>query len=311
MNSFKQDERPFLFVIDYLKTCGICEPLDELNDELIKYSICNQKPVEQLNRPFRFKPVPVSFDSYKTKFDMVYQAIQNGDSYLCNLTQATKLETNLSLNDIFQFTNAPYKLYIKDTFVVFSPESFVTINGSQINTFPMKGTKRVADDPEGFHLLNDLKETAEHNTIVDLLRNDLSMVSDQVAIKRYKFLLKVKTHNDELWQMSSEISGTLQNYYLDHPGFLFDKICPAGSICGAPKEKTLELISKTENYNRGFYTGVFGVYDGTSLQSAVMIRYIEKTKDGLEFKSGGGITFHSDAFQEYQELIHKVYVPIF
>lgn len=311
MNSFKQDERPFLFVIDYLKTKGVCEPLDELNGELIKYSIHDELHVEKFKHPFRFIPDPVSYESYKIKFDQVYQAIQNGETYLCNLTQATKLNTDLSLKDIFQFTHAPYKLFVKDSFVVFSPEPFVIINGTTINTFPMKGTKRVAEDPDGFHLLNDLKETAEHNTIVDLLRNDLSMVSDQVSIKRYKFIHKIKTHNDELWQMSSEISGTLQNYYLEHPGFLFDRICPAGSICGAPKDKTLELISHVENYKRGFYTGVFGVYDGIKLESAVMIRYIEKTIDGLVFKSGGGITFHSNTMQEYQELIHKVYVPIF
>lgn len=311
MNTFKQEERPFLFVIDYSKTYGICEPLDLLDTDFIQYTILEENKTPHIKQAFTFNSIPIDYNSYKSKFDLVYHAIENGDSYLCNLTQASKIETDLSLESIFQHTKAAYKLFIKDLLVVFSPESFVTIKGSEIHTFPMKGTKRLADDPDGTILMNDTKEAAEHNTIIDLLRNDLSMVADDVQIRRYKFLQKIKTHNDELWQMSSEIQGTLQKYYLEHPGFLFDKICPAGSICGAPKEKTLELISNTENYDRGFYTGVFGVYNNQEVQSAVMIRYIEKTSEGFVFKSGGGITFHSNAEQEYQELIHKVYVPIF
>ena len=82
------------------------------------------------------------------------------------------------------------------------------------------------------------------------------------------------------------------------------------SICGAPKRKTLEIIRKSEIYKRGFYTGIFGIFDGTDLQSAVMIRYIEKNSKNYLFKSGGGITFFSDPEKEYQELIDKVYVPI-
>ena len=85
---------------------------------------------------------------------------------------------------------------------------------------------------------------------------------------------------------------------------------PAGSICGAPKKKTLEIISKSETYKRGYYTGVFGIFDGSELQSAVMIRFIEKNGTEFLFKSGGGITFYSDPVKEYQELIDKVYVPI-
>jgi para-aminobenzoate synthetase component 1 len=85
---------------------------------------------------------------------------------------------------------------------------------------------------------------------------------------------------------------------------------PAGSISGAPKPKTLEIISKVENYNRGYYTGVFGYFDGKNLDSCVIIRYIENDNGQLVYKSGGGITFMSNAENEYDEMLKKVYVPI-
>jgi len=71
----------------------------------------------------------------------------------------------------------------------------------------------------------------------------------------------------------------------------------------------LNIIQNIENFERGFYTGVFGIFDGQSLRSAVMIRFIEKENDILFYKSGGGITIDSDAKSEYKELIDKIYLP--
>ena len=73
----------------------------------------------------------------------------------------------------------------------------------------------------------------------------------------------------------------------------------------------MEIIRKVEGYERGFYTGVFGYFDGQNLDSAVAIRYIERQEDQLVFKSGGGITFMSDWEKEYDEMQKKVYVPVF
>jgi para-aminobenzoate synthetase component 1 len=84
---------------------------------------------------------------------------------------------------------------------------------------------------------------------------------------------------------------------------------PAGSISGAPKPKTLEIIKKIEDYERGFYTGICGYFDGNALDTGVMIRFIEQEGDQLFFKSGGGITSFSDAKTEYQEMIDKIYLP--
>ena len=84
---------------------------------------------------------------------------------------------------------------------------------------------------------------------------------------------------------------------------------PAGSVSGAPKRKTLEIIREAEGYHRGFYTGVMGLFDGKNIDSGVMIRFVEQTPQGLVYKSGGGITSQSNCEEEYNELIDKIYVP--
>ena len=174
----------------------------------------------------------------------------------------------------------------------------------------MKGTIDSSVPDAERKILDDQKETAEHHTIVDMIRSDLSKVSTNVKVEKFRFLDKIKTSNKTLLQVSSKITGKLPADYQAHLGDILSALLPAGSICGAPKKKTLEIISKSEIYKRGYYTGVFGIFDGSQLQSAVMIRFIEKNGEKFIFKSGGGITFNSDPEREYQELIDKVYVPI-
>ena len=87
-------------------------------------------------------------------------------------------------------------------------------------------------------------------------------------------------------------------------------LLPAGSILGAPKPKTLEVTLEAESYNRGFYTGVCGWFDGKNLDSCVMIRFIEQEAEKLYFKSGGGITHMSRLEDEYQEMKNNISVPI-
>ncbi len=110
-------------------------------------------------------------------------------------------------------------------------------------------------------------------------------------------------------QTSSEITGILPAGYQNHIGEILFRMLPAGSVTGAPKQKTVEIIHESEHYERNFYTGVMGYFDGTDLDSGVMIRYIEQTPDGMIFKSGGGITSFSHAESEYKEMTDKVYVP--
>ena len=114
----------------------------------------------------------------------------------------------------------------------------------------------------------------------------------------------------DLLQVSSEIAGTLLEGYNARIGEILFTLLPAGSISGAPKQKTIEIINETECCKRGFYTGVCGYYADGVMDCGVMIRFIEKRENGLFYHSGGGITVYSDLEMEYNELIDKVYLPI-
>ena len=262
-------------------------------------------------RDIHLTRIPPDPAEYQKAFTRVQKEILYGNSFLLNLTFPTKIEINYSLRDIFIQSKASYKLLLEDKLVVFSPERFIRIKGRSISSNPMKGTIDAGIPGAHSLLASDPKEDAEHNTIVDLIRNDLSTVAKQVRVKRFKYIEKLKTHRGELLQMSSEIEGKLPSDFRKSLGDILFRMLPAGSICGAPKKKTLDIIHKVEGYERGFYTGIFGCFDGQNLDSAVTIRYIEKQGEKLLFKSGGGITFKSDWKKEYDEMQNKVYVPVY
>ncbi|NPA04431.1 MAG: aminodeoxychorismate synthase component I, partial [Epsilonproteobacteria bacterium] len=195
-------------------------------------------------------------------------------------------------------------------FICFSPERFVRIEGDKIFTFPMKGTIDASLPNAKAKILSNLKEMAEHTMVVDLLRNDLNQIATNVRVDRFRYVDKIKAGEKELLQVSSQISGVLPKNWRENLGELFLKLLPAGSITGTPKRSTCKIIKRVEGYERGFYTGVFGVFDGKNLDSAVMIRFIQRGEEGLIYKSGGGITIDSCVKEEYQELIDKIYLPI-
>jgi para-aminobenzoate synthetase component 1 len=173
----------------------------------------------------------------------------------------------------------------------------------------MKGTIDASLPDAEEQIMNDPKEKAEHFTIVDLIRNDLSRIAEQVEVRQFRYIDRVETNGKTLLQVSSEIAGQLPANFRNSLGDNLFSMLPAGSISGAPKDSTLSIIRSVEIDNRGFYTGIFGIFDGTNLDSAVIIRYIEQRVDGKYFRSGGGITSLSNAENEYQELIDKIYVP--
>lgn len=156
----------------------------------------------------------------------------------------------------------------------------------------------------------DAKESAEHATIVDLIRNDLSKVATKVKVDKYRYIDYISNNTGKIIQTSSQISGQLSNDYQQHIGDIISSQLPAGSITGAPKKKTVEIIEEAENYQRGFYTGTMGICINGNIDSAVMIRFIEKRKQGYVFKSGGAITSKSEYDKEYDEIKQKIYVPI-
>ncbi len=313
MNRMGSERIPFIFIIDFEMGSPILLPIKSVLTENILFNINGfsnyTAPIVSPQKIF-FRKTPVSIDEYTIAFNKVIQNINHGNSYLVNLTFPTEVETNLSLKEIFFLSVAPYKLLVESKFVVFSPESFIRIFGGKIYSFPMKGTIDANIPMASELILNDEKEKAEHTTIVDLIRNDLSIVSQNVKVEKFRYVEMIRTMDKDLYQVSSEISGELPFNYHSNLGSILFNLLPAGSISGAPKKKTVEIIKEAENYQRGFYTGVFGYFDGNNLDSAVMIRFIERIGDKLFYKSGGGITARSQLKPEYQEMIDKVYVPI-
>ena len=330
-----------------------------LKKETLKEEISEKETWKEEISETTWQIEPPLYEDYKRSFNIVKSNIMAGNSYLTNLTCRVPVSCNLSLEEIFHRAKGKYKpllrrkrtqaedkAHLKEEnieenltpFVCFSPETFVRIKGGRIYSYPMKGTLDASLPNAEKQLMEDRKEAAEHATIVDLIRNDLSRVAEDVRVDKYRYIDVLHTNKGDILQTSSEISGRLPEDYPHHLGEILEAQLPAGSITGAPKDKTMQIIQEAEGYDRGFYTGIMGIYDQGELNSAVMIRFIEeetspvdfetdgeknfKAKEGkasegkepkanrkLYFKAGGGITSKSDCRKEYEEVIQKIYLP--
>jgi len=312
LNHFGKNKEPFFFVIDYAAKHFYASALASLEKGIL-YRIETQTNAMEnvIKKPFSWQKNLPSKEHYLSQIASVIEEIKSGNTYMLNLTSPTKVTLDCSLENLFYSANAPFKLCFKEEFVCFSPERFVKIEVNQISTYPMKGTIDASIPHAEKMILDDEKEKAEHVMVVDLLRNDLSMVAREVRVEKFRYVEKIQAGTKELLQISSKITGKLDANWHEHVGDIIAKLLPAGSISGTPKRKSVEIIERVENYDRGYFTGIFGIYDGHNLDSAVMIRFLEKTEDGYLFKSGGGITLLSDASKEYDELCDKVYIPVF
>lgn len=315
MDELSERKEPFFFLINFLMDEIRIFTQNEIENNSLSIDFPNITNVNRCHtersRSVEWKSFPETLEDYQKGFDIVQENLKKGNSYLTNYTRKTEIETNLTLEDIFKFSKAKYKILASDEFVCFSPETFIEIVDNKIFTHPMKGTiDAEIEDAENI-LKNDPKEKAEHYTVVDLLRNDLSMVANNVRVKDFQRIDFIKTKQKNLLAMSSEIEGGIKPQFQNKIGSILQKLLPAGSILGAPKPKTLEIILEAEKYDRGFYTGIAGYFDGKNLDSCVMIRFIEKENGKLFFKSGGGITHQSDLKNEYEEMKNKIYVPIY
>jgi para-aminobenzoate synthetase component 1 len=303
---------PFLFIIDFEMRQPLVLPLSEIKPSEIRYAIgghTNEVNPQRL-AGIALQAFPEPLETYEKKFTRVMSAIDRGESYLLNLTCRTKINLTVPLETLFSAATAPCKLWMRDRFITFSPEPFITIHDGLITTNPMKGTIDAALPDAAERILNDEKEAAEQVTVVDLLRNDLSIVASDVTVEKFRYLDKINAGERELLQVSSKITGRLRAGYENRLGEILIALLPAGSVSGAPKKRTLELIREIEGIDRGYYTGVFGICARGRLDSAVIIRYIEQTNDGFFYRSGGGITHLSSVTEEYHEMIEKIYVPV-
>lgn len=299
-------------MVDFEMEHPIIKRLKEIDNRIFLFDIngFSNTSVDTRHVSGRIDVSPIAFETYKKKFDLVYDRLAYGDSFLTNLTIKTPITLHASLKDLFSQSRAKYKVWMADELLVFSPETFIQIRDRKIFSYPMKGTIDASYPNAREVILSNKKEEAEHTTIVDLIRNDLSQVAVHVNVNRFRYIEELKTSNKNLLQVSSEIVGDLPDDYLSTLGNILVKLLPAGSISGAPKTKTVEIIQQAEQEKRGYYTGVVGYFDGENLDCGVMIRFIEKKNGTFFYRSGGGITTQSIAEAEYQETIDKVYVPV-
>ncbi|MEG0891342.1 MAG: aminodeoxychorismate synthase component I [Bacteroidales bacterium] len=318
MNRAGTYKTPFLFVVDYELSNGIFieNPLEN-KEVLWRVGSVTNAPNSHLHphtpalaetkHGTFLKARPIDYNKYACKFNLLKEQLMLGNSFLANLTIRTPIETDYTLEEIFHKSTSPYALLIPNKLVCFSPEIFVKISkDGTISSNPMKGTISATVENAEQVILSDYKESAEHYTIVDFIRSDLSRVSTNVNVNKLRYIDCLHTSKGDILQVSSLISGKLIKKNL---GDIIFELLPPGSVSGAPKPSTLNILKKIEGEPRGFYCGVFGYYNGTSLDSAVMIRYIEKEDDKFYFRSGGGITINSSCKDEYNEVIQKIYFP--
>ncbi|MFA5393007.1 MAG: aminodeoxychorismate synthase component I [Candidatus Ratteibacteria bacterium] len=252
----------------------------------------------------------VSSTEYRKSIRRIKELIAAGDTYQVNYTLKCKFNFSGSALGLYrelrERQTIPYSAFIKDrdfSLLSFSPELFFRKSGRKIIVRPMKGTigrgKDTCRDRQQIELLKQSpKERAENVMIVDLLRSDLGRVS-KVGTVRTDSLFDIEEY-ETLFQMTSTISGTLkENLSFEK---MFEAIFPSGSVTGAPKIRTMEIIRELEKEERGVYTGAVGVFfpNRDAVFNVAIRTLLVNEKEG-EMGIGGGITFDSDAGREYEE----------
>ena len=314
LNDLGKRRRPCFFLMDFEQQMPRVWDLDEASADLPAFHFPDRPEtgvVPEGLLPVNLLAEHVPEETFRTAFDIVQKGLQLGDSFLTNLTFPTRVRLAGDLDDVYWRSDAKYRILLPGQFVCFSPETFVTISPTgYIESRPMKGTTQ--DTPADREaLLFSPKEIAEHATIVDLIRNDLSQVAKRVRVTDYRYFHKIATSSRGLVQTSSKVGGQLPDDWHDRLGTILARLLPAGSVSGAPKPATLDIIRRAESGPRGYYCGIGGYYDGRSVDTCVMIRFIEKTATGeYYFRSGGGITARSNWREEYEELKTKIRIPL-
>lgn len=278
------------------------------------------------------EPIPLTYDpitlpkswqelttaeEYKAAIEHIHHHIRQGDTYQFNYT--VQLQQNLTAdpfaiyNRLVVEQNAHYNAFIQHddvSIISISPELFFKKDGDKLTTRPMKGTTNrglttETDLAQARWLAQDQKNRSENMMIVDLLRNDMNRIS-KIGSEDVKSLCQVEQYST-VWQMTSTIeTQLLPNSRLSD---VFQALFPCGSITGAPKIATMEIIKKVEKQPRGVYCGAIGILvpQGPSIFN-VAIRTLQMEGTKAIYGVGGGITWDSNWEAEYEETKQKAAV---
>lgn len=262
-----------------------------------------------------WKPL-VSRSEYDDSVSRIRELIAAGDTYQVNytfpLTSSFNGDAFAWYRELCLAQGAQYSVYLdlgRYKVLCLSPELFFERRGNHVITRPMKGTVRrgrwPAEDRElAQWLANSAKDRAENVMIVDLLRNDLGKVSIPGSV-RVSSLFNLERF-ETVWQMTSTVESTL----LDGTSLvdLMRALFPCGSITGAPKIRTMQIIHELERFPRGLYTGAIGLLKpgGDCVFNVAIRTVVIDTETGVAtFGVGGGVTIDSTAEREYEECLVK------
>jgi para-aminobenzoate synthetase / 4-amino-4-deoxychorismate lyase len=256
----------------------------------------------------------IPLELFAHKVGQIRSYIEAGDTYQANLTGRLRASFGGDVVELFnhmmhaQPVEFGALLRIENYCILSaSPELFFRLKGRHITVRPMKGTsKRGRDSQEDAErmqaLANDEKNRAENVMIVDLMRNDLGRVAEMGSVQ-VKKLFEVEQFPHVL-QMSTEITAVLRPEVTLYN--LFASLFPSGSIVGAPKVRTMQILQEIEGRERGVYTGSIGFFSpDEEAVFSVAIRTAVLREGSLEMGVGAGITYDSTAVDEYRECLLK------
>lgn len=299
----------------YIATYEICKDSKE-NIECIVKLIENAKKPDLKIKEIQKTLLKSNFkkEEYVEAIERIREYIKAGDVYQVNMTQRFEGETNMDSYDLYNrlrtLSPAPFGAFLnfEDINILSnSPERFIKMQDRKIDTRPIKGTRpRGNDEIEDLRykeeLLNSEKDKAELLMIVDLERNDLGKVSKIGSVKVEElFKLEEYTNvNHLVAKITSILDEDKDEVDLIKASF------PGGSITGAPKIRAMDIIEELEMLQRNIYTGSIGYIDFSGdLDLNIAIRTLIKKDNKVYYQVGGGITWDSNPYEEYEESIQK------
>ncbi len=253
-------------------------------------------------------------EAYCSMIEKTKKYILEGDIFQVVLSNRLDADFEGSLFNAYRVLRtinpSPYMFYFSSNNIEVagaSPETLVKLEDGELHTFPLAGTRPRGETPEEDlrleqELLQDEKELAEHNMLVDLGRNDLGKVSKFGSVEVEKYM-SIERYS-HVMHIGSTVRGAIREDKM--PLDVIDAVLPAGTLSGAPKIRAMEIINQLENNKRGIYGGAIGYIDFTgNLDTCIAIRIAYKKNGKVFVRSGAGIVADSVPEKEYEECINK------